>query len=247
MRRMLKFTALLCVLLFTFSLLGCSSNDNSFKETKNEVKTKEVSKQPDQRKAAKTETNKGQTTGQATESASADTKEKITEQTSPKTNTNTQNTNTNQASLSVSQSSSSTSSNKSTEPASTKSTTTTTAQSITPKPSTTPPIQKPAETVTFSIVGPKEKGTIVGASSVSFKDGDTIYDILLQVAKNHKITVDSRGSGATTYVEGIDNFYEFDYGAKSGWVFKLNGASLTKSIGAIKVKAGDRIECYYTE
>jgi cytoskeletal protein RodZ len=238
MRRLLKFTIFLCMLLFTFSLLGCASNDNSHKETMNEVKTKEVAKQPDHTKVAKAETNKVKTTDQTTETASAETKEKNPEQTAPQTNTNSENTKTNQSNSSASQANPSTSSNKSTAPVTTMPATT--------APSTPPP-QKPAETVTFSIVGPKVHSSIVDASKVSFNDGETIFDILLQEANKHNIVVDSRGSGATAYVEGIDNYYEFDYGAKSGWVFKLNGVSLTKSIGMIKVKNGDRIECYYTE
>lgn len=242
MRRLLKFTVLLCVLLFTFSLLGCASNDNSHKEAKDEVNTKAVAKQSVQTKVAKAETNKGQTTEQATESASAETKEKNPEQIAPQTNTNSQNSNKNQANSFTNQANTSTntSSNQSTAPVTTKPATATT-------PSTTPPIPKPAENVTFSIVGPKERGTIIGASKVSFKDGETILDVLLNETKKNNIVVDSRGSGATAYVEGIDNIYEFDYGAKSGWVFKLNGVSLTKSVGMIKVKDGDRIECYYTE
>jgi hypothetical protein len=43
---------------------------------------------------------------------------------------------------------------------------------------------------------------------------------------------------------GIDNIYA---SGRNGWVFKLNGESITKSTGVIKVKDGDRIECYYSE
>ena len=115
------------------------------------------------------------------------------------------------------------------------------------KPVTKTPVQKPISTVTISIVGPKDHRNILAAVKVSFQDGDTIYDILLQAAKKHGIQVDSRGSGATAYVEGIDNIYEFDYGVKSGWIFKQNGSSLTRSVGVMKVKAGDSIQCLYTE
>jgi hypothetical protein len=248
MRRLLKYTALLCVLFFTFSLLGCASNDNNtHKEAKNEVKTKEVAKKSEQTKVAKLETNEDQKTKQATESVSTKTKEKNTKQTAKKANTNSQNTKKMQANSSVSQAKTSTSSHKSTAPATTKPAATKPITTTAPKPSTTPPTQKPVESVTLSVIGSKDRGTIIGTSKVSFKDGETIFDILLQEAKKHNIVVDSRGSGATTYVEGIDNIYEFDYGAKSGWVFKLNGVSLTKSIGTIKVKDGDRIECSYTE
>ena len=120
-------------------------------------------------------------------------------------------------------------------------------QTTVTKPKPKPPVQKPVSTVTISIVGPKDHKNIVAAEKISFKEGDTIYNVLLNAAKKHGLQVDSRGSGATAYVEGIDNIYEFDYGVKSGWIFKQNGASLTRSIGVTKVKAGDQIQCFYTE
>lgn len=107
----------------------------------------------------------------------------------------------------------------------------------------------PAKTVTLSIMGPKDKGDILSATKVGVKDGETILDVLLHATEEHspKIQVDYTGSGATAYINGINNIYEFDYGPKSGWLFKQNGVSLTKSIGTSKVKAGDKIECYYTQ
>ncbi|MCM3726905.1 DUF4430 domain-containing protein [Neobacillus cucumis] len=122
---------------------------------------------------------------------------------------------------------------------------TTTNSTPAPKPAATAP--KPVAAVTISITGPKDRGTILSASKIIIEDGYTIFDVVKQAAKAKGIVVDSTGSGATAYIEGIDNIYEFDYGAKSGWVFKHNGASITKSIGVIKVKAGDQIACYYTE
>lgn len=110
--------------------------------------------------------------------------------------------------------------------------------------------EKPQSTVTFSIVGP-DNHVILAATKVSITDGDTVFDVLKQLDKDHSFDVVSRGSGATAYVEGIEgkdfSYYEFDYGPTSGWVFKLNGTSLSKSVGITKVKDGDRIECIYTE
>ncbi|XJZ28832.1 DUF4430 domain-containing protein [Bacillota bacterium Lsc_1132] len=108
------------------------------------------------------------------------------------------------------------------------------------------PAPAPAKTVTFSIVGPKEDHSADRAPSpVNIKDGDTILDVLLTAVG--KGNVDYSGSGASAYVSGIMNIYEFDYGAKSGWTFKLNGVGIPKSAGVISVKNGDRIECIYVE
>jgi hypothetical protein len=121
-----------------------------------------------------------------------------------------------------------------------------------PKPKTetptpTPKPEPPATKVTITVVGPKDVGTIINTTEVAFKDGDTILDVLKQIAKKQDIYVDYTGSGAMGYVIGIDNIYEFDYGPKSGWTCKLNGATLTKSSDAIKVKEGDRIDWIYKD
>ncbi len=116
------------------------------------------------------------------------------------------------------------------------------------KPAAPAPIQeKPAvHTVTFSIVGPKEDHSAdMAPTSVEINDGDTILDVLVTAIGEGNVL--HKGSGPTAYVEGIKNINEFDYGAKSGWTFKLNGANILKSTGVISVKNGDRIEAIYVE
>ncbi len=48
---------------------------------------------------------------------------------------------------------------------------------------------KPAAAVTFSIVGPKDRGTILSGTKISIKDGDTAFDVLLNATKQHGIQV----------------------------------------------------------
>ncbi|QOR66378.1 DUF4430 domain-containing protein [Cytobacillus suaedae] len=114
----------------------------------------------------------------------------------------------------------------------------------TPKPE---PAEPSATKVTITVIGPAEVGTLINTTEVAFKEGDTILDVLLQITKKENIFVDYTGTGAMAYVTGIDNYYEFDYGPKSGWTCKLNGSTLSKSSDAIKVKEGDRIDWMYTE
>ncbi|WP_053367528.1 DUF4430 domain-containing protein [Bacillus sp. FJAT-27245] len=111
------------------------------------------------------------------------------------------------------------------------------------------PVQKPAPaaTVTISIKGPDDTGIILGATAVEIKEGDTVLDVLLKAAGKKGIDIDYTGSGPTAYVAGIDNFYELDYGSRSGWVSKKNGKNLEKGAGVTKVSKGDRIEWVYTE
>jgi hypothetical protein len=134
-----------------------------------------------------------------------------------------------------------------------------TPQPTAPASSTTPFAADPAPTAAtpqaaeakqptaqLSIVGDKKHGVILTATSVAFKDGDTVFDLLQKTTKQHKIQMEYSGRGATIYIEGIDNLYEFDEGPKSGWVFKLNGKLMTRGAGSSKLAAGDKIEWLYT-
>ncbi|ADU31111.1 DUF4430 domain-containing protein [Evansella cellulosilytica] len=102
-------------------------------------------------------------------------------------------------------------------------------------------------TVTLTVQGPKDIGTIIGEVTVEYADGDTVLDILLKEANKRNIHVDYSGRGVTAYVKGIYNVYEFDYGPLSGWLAYINGTSLTRSAGATSVKEGDKIYWKYTE
>jgi hypothetical protein len=102
-------------------------------------------------------------------------------------------------------------------------------------------------TVSIIIIGPNDFGVILPKTNVTLSEGDTVLDVLLKAAKKKNLLVEHSGSGAMAYIEGIDNIYEFDYGAKSGWNFKLNGITISKSSGIVKVKKDDRIEWSYSE
>lgn len=226
------------------SLVGCSSTtalnsadkSNSATTSKKEsaaVKKRNETAQTDQAKVAVTAQNA--TTGQTQAATSGETEQNGTNQSTqtqttvpapaaPKTNATTSVSSVN-TTVSASQA------------APAKQPSTPTAPQATPA---------QAQTVTFSIVGPKEDHSgDRGASTVKITNGESLLDVLL--ATVGKGNVDYSGSGATAYVSGINNIYEFDYGAKSGWVFKVNGVSLSKGIGVVSVKNGDRIECLYTE
>lgn len=116
-------------------------------------------------------------------------------------------------------------------------------------PATTPPAQEtpePISTVTISITGDEQKGIILEPTSIDWQDGDSVLDVLKQVTKSNRIPLEYRGSGILGYVEGIANLYEFDQGAGSGWLFKVNGQFADKSAGAVKLSKGDVVEWIYS-
>lgn len=106
---------------------------------------------------------------------------------------------------------------------------------------------EPEQTVTITIIGSDDIGIIVDQQKISLEAEDTVLDILLKAAENNHFDVEYSGSGAMAYIEGIDNLYEFDYGPKSGWNYKLNGTVMNKSSDAVKVKKDDVIEWVYSE
>lgn len=101
-------------------------------------------------------------------------------------------------------------------------------------------------TVTVSIVGNEDIGVILKPTVVEIEEGETVVEVLKKVARQNQIPISVRGKGSAAYVEGINNIFEFDHGAKSGWLYKVNGNFYSKSSGAYKLKADDVIEWVYT-
>ncbi|MEK5467814.1 DUF4430 domain-containing protein [Paenibacillus sp. FSL R7-0210] len=120
----------------------------------------------------------------------------------------------------------------------------------TPKPPTPAPAAaatpKPDNVVTLSITGDEEHGVILAAAQYEIKKGESVLDLLKRITRAQKIQMEFQGSKAFAYVEGIDNLYEGDHGAESGWMYKVNGEFPSKAAGSWIVEPGDTIEWLYT-
>lgn len=116
----------------------------------------------------------------------------------------------------------------------------------TAKPVTPVATPNPVQTVTISIVADKDTGTVLAPTAVEFKKDDTVLDVLKKITRKNKIQMEYRGVKGGAYIEGIDNIYEFDLGAKSGWMYRVNGEFPNKGAGVYKVNEGDVIEWLYT-
>lgn len=86
-------------------------------------------------------------------------------------------------------------------------------------------------------------GILINHKKVSLSDGDSVYDILAREVGEENL--ETTGSGDTIYVAGIKHngkwYREFDKGAKSGWLYTINGSTVSKSCGAVYPEAGDKI------
>lgn len=93
-----------------------------------------------------------------------------------------------------------------------------------------------------------DSGVIFPKTEIDISDGDTVFDILKKACNDNNIQIEytySSGFGSY-YIEGINQLYEKDCGAFSGWTYRVNGE--LPSVGASKyeVKNGDNVEFLYT-
>ena len=91
-------------------------------------------------------------------------------------------------------------------------------------------------------------GTILATSTVSFKEGDTVFDVLKAVCSAADIQLEYTFSSlyGSNYVEGINNLYEFDCGEESGWMYKVNGWFPNYGCSKYELHDGDVIVWCYT-
>lgn len=92
---------------------------------------------------------------------------------------------------------------------------------------------------------PKD-GVILETMNLEIEKGDTVYDVLAEATRKHKIHMESSGVGELVYIEGIAYLYELQYGDLSGWVYSVNGESASVGCGSFEVSDGDEILWEYT-
>lgn len=91
-------------------------------------------------------------------------------------------------------------------------------------------------------------GVILPTTSVTFSEGESVYDVLQSVCRSYNIHMESSWTPLynSAYIEGINNLYEFDVGKKSGWMYKVNGWFPNYGCSRYQVQNGDTICFVYT-
>ncbi len=94
---------------------------------------------------------------------------------------------------------------------------------------------------------PKD-GLILAESTVTFNDGESVFNLLLRETKKNKIHMEFHKTPVynSAYIEGINNLYEFDCGELSGWMYRVNGEFPNYGCSRYKLKPGDKVEWLYT-
>ncbi|MBE7036667.1 MAG: DUF4430 domain-containing protein [Ruminococcaceae bacterium] len=91
-------------------------------------------------------------------------------------------------------------------------------------------------------------GWILQEETVSFTEGETVFDLLLRETKSRGIHFEFVYTPMyqSAYIEGIGNLYEFDCGDTSGWFYKVNGEKPMFGCSQYMLKQGDKVEFVYT-
>ncbi len=91
-------------------------------------------------------------------------------------------------------------------------------------------------------------GVILPATTVEFKDGESVFDVLKRVcdAENIQLEYSYSPGYSNNYIEGINNLYEFDCGPLSGWTYKVNGWFPNYGCSGYKLKGSETIVWEYT-
>ena len=92
-----------------------------------------------------------------------------------------------------------------------------------------------------------ESGIILDRVSMPIHAGDTVFNVLTAAVRTHGIHMEYTGaSESTAYVCGINHLYEYSHGELSGWLYTLNGETLSTGCGSCPVKDGDEIVWHFT-
>lgn len=93
-----------------------------------------------------------------------------------------------------------------------------------------------------------DNGVIYAKKTVSFEEGETVFDVLSREMQKNGIHMDSPFTPVynSRYIKAINNLYEFDCGEGSGWMYRVNGVFPNYGCSQYQVEDGDTIEWLYT-
>lgn len=93
-----------------------------------------------------------------------------------------------------------------------------------------------------------KNGIIFAPQTVTFYEGESVYDVLNRVCRENGIHMESSFTPMynSAYVEGIGNLYEFDCGSGSGWMYRVDGWYPNYGCSRYQLKEGEVIEWRYT-
>jgi len=91
-------------------------------------------------------------------------------------------------------------------------------------------------------------GVLLAETTLAFTAGETVFDLTQRALRAQEIPMEFSSTPfyRSVYVEGIGNLYEFDCGALSGWMYRVNGTFPSYGSSRCTLSPGDRVEWVYT-
>ena len=91
-------------------------------------------------------------------------------------------------------------------------------------------------------------GVILAATTVSFHEGESVFDVLQRVCRERGIHLEASWTPVynSAYIEGIHNLYELDCGSLSGWMYRVNGWYPNYGCSRYQLKDGDVVQWRFT-
>lgn len=91
-------------------------------------------------------------------------------------------------------------------------------------------------------------GVLLPEVTVEFTPGESVFDVLQRACGAAEIPLEYSWTPLydSYYLEGINHLYEFDCGAESGWMYRVNGTFPNYGCSAYEVQPGDQIEWLYS-
>lgn len=88
-------------------------------------------------------------------------------------------------------------------------------------------------------------GTMILTQNVQVEEGQSAFEALAKVCQANGLSLNATGFGKTIYVSEIAGLKEKQYGAASGWKYRINGNYVSIGAGGYTLQEGDVMEWYY--
>lgn len=95
--------------------------------------------------------------------------------------------------------------------------------------------------VTVSVTSSAVGNPVSSSGTFTFNEGATVYDALCALG----LSVNAYGTSYGTYVAAIGGLAEKEHGAKSGWMYSVNGAAPMTACSNYVLSNGDNVVWYY--
>lgn len=103
-----------------------------------------------------------------------------------------------------------------------------------------------AKTITTTI-SIHADGATIASGSIKVNSGASAFDALQAFARQQRLALTYKGSGATAYVTGINGYNAGPAGTMTGWLYSVNGTEPGSSMGVYTLKDGDSISMTYNK